>query len=122
MYKNILILFLFCLLGCATPKADIDFSAGVNTEFVGKQTTMAKKYTGDRAKFNSVCQFYDIPSDIRLWVDAAYKDYETKQMIRQKVYLKNSQNGISTDVFRLNLDVAGKDTTFIVLYRKTTTN
>lgn len=101
------------LFSCHTSDSVINYGANVDTSEVGQKAIISKKYSFNRERFNIFCQTSKIPSNINLWYNASFKDYETSKVVQQRVYLKNN------DVYRLNLNVVNRDTTFIVLHRHT---
>ena len=64
--------------------------------------------------FKHYCDSLEIPYDLELWQSASYRDYETKDVVTEYLYIKVD------DVFRLKMEVNNNnDTIYSVMHRIT---
>ena len=121
MKKAFLILFivLVTMLGCS-PKTTQNFGSPLNTEIIGTQAIYARKYLYDRARFDNRCKEEKISSDLANWSKVAFKGYEDRQGFYQYYFVvEDPVPGVSEKMYKLDLDLAEEDTTFILEIRTT---
>lgn len=118
-FLMILAIVLASLVSSCNPKNGLEnYSAPIRTENIGKQVIKARRIVIDRQGFNITCKDEGISSDLAMWSKAAFKSYEDKNSIIEYYYVKPQD---STSVYRLDLNIVKKDTTFILEIRKTYT-
>lgn len=106
---------------CVTDTNSIYGGGYVDTRFINKTRTQSKTYILSRSSFEKFCVQQGIPSDINIWYNTSFTDYETGKNIPQRVITKddNKKDDFISDVYRLQLKIEENDTSFVILYRKT---
>ena len=96
------------LSGC-NPKNTESFSGKIQTQVNFSTLNGYKNSEG----FKHYCDSLEIPYDLELWQLASFRDYETKGVVDEYLYMKVD------DVFRLNITIQDKDTTYCIIHRIT---
>lgn len=118
MKKIILILAIvvMSLVACSPKVTSPDsYSSHILTETIGTQAIKAHKMSLDRPGFNNICKDEGISSELGSWAQAAFKTYESHKAVVEYYFIK--EDSVPTTVYRLDLDIVGRDTTFVLEIR-----
>lgn len=94
--------------GC-NPKNTESFSSKIQTQV---NVSTLNDYKNSKG-FKHYCDSLEIPYDLELWQIASFRDYETKGVEDEYLYMKVD------DVFRLKFAIQDKDTTYSIIHRIT---
>ena len=120
MKKIILILtIVFMSLVACSPKVSSpdSYSSHILTETIGTQAIKAHKMSLNRPGFNNICKDEGISSELGSWAQAAFRAYEDDKVLVEYYFIKD--DSVPTTVYKLDLDIVGRDTTFVLEIRNT---
>ena len=119
--KNFLIVFIISMLAlfsCGTKKEATEMTYGmpVSTTQIEKYSIKAVRHVTSRPGFNKICKDEGISSDLKRWSKASFKSWEDQKMVDQYYYIKDTDH--PEEIYRLDLEIVGRDTTFVIETRK----
>lgn len=112
---------MFVVVACKTSSCMT--YGNVHPDMIGKQVINTEEYRFTYDEFKKKCKEEGISSKLSKWNLAAFKSYEDKKAIKQYFYIKPSDfdSIVANKMYKLNLIIVNKDTTYSLVIRKTTT-